>query len=75
MGDCHYTVRCSKRLSYEEHQTPIVVLNLNWNAPETSFENIKVSPQQAENFFHEMGHAIHLLLGRARYQHVAGNVF
>lgn len=80
-SDCHFTVRCSKLLENDVYQTPIVVLSFSivsanlQNQTITSsnpFESICLNPQQAENFFHEMGHAIHSILGRTRYQHVAG---
>uniref|UniRef100_A0A915E1M9 Peptidase M3A/M3B catalytic domain-containing protein n=1 Tax=Ditylenchus dipsaci TaxID=166011 RepID=A0A915E1M9_9BILA len=80
-GDCHFTVRCSKLMGDGQYQTPIVVLSLSV-MPLTKFcqrkqypseyESVMMDPQQAENFFHEMGHAIHSMLGRTRYQHVAG---
>uniref|UniRef100_A0AC34Q9X7 Peptidase M3A/M3B catalytic domain-containing protein n=1 Tax=Panagrolaimus sp. JU765 TaxID=591449 RepID=A0AC34Q9X7_9BILA len=71
-GDCHYTIRCAKQLASGDYQTPIVVLSLAVSNPKTSLENITMLPSTAETFFHEMGHAMHSMLGRTRYQHTAG---
>ncbi|VDK56864.1 unnamed protein product [Anisakis simplex] len=73
VGDCHFTVRCSKQLSDGNYQTPIVVLSLSMTSDESkSLDEIHLTSHQAENFFHEMGHAMHSMLGRTQYQHVAG---
>ncbi|KHN84723.1 Mitochondrial intermediate peptidase, partial [Toxocara canis] len=72
VGDCHFTVRCSKQLSDGSYQTPIVVLSLSLTRESQPLDRIFLSAHQAENFFHEMGHAMHSMLGRTQYQHVAG---
>ncbi|CAI5447102.1 unnamed protein product [Caenorhabditis angaria] len=73
VGDCHYTVRCSKLLRNQQWQYPILVLSLGLQDEyQKEWKNVNVRPHSAETIFHELGHAMHSILGRTRYQHVAG---
>ncbi|KJH41486.1 hypothetical protein DICVIV_12540 [Dictyocaulus viviparus] len=72
-GDCHFTVRCSKQLSNDCWQTPVVVLSLSIGEENgENWKDFQVHLHRAENVFHEMGHAMHSMLGRTKYQHIAG---
>lgn len=73
VGDCHYTVRCSKHLSDGTWQMPILVLSLSLvDAQSRQWRDSRISFHSAETMFHELGHAMHSVLGRTKYQHVAG---
>lgn len=54
------------------YQMPIVVLLFDFVRPTTSSQPSLLSWQEVETLFHEMGHAIHSMIGRTEYHNVSG---
>lgn len=66
--DCHFTVQCGKQLP-DKYQNPIIVVSFSCQNRGQASE---ISHDELTTMFHEMGHAVHSILARTRYQHLFG---
>ena len=61
----HFTIQCSRKREDGTFQLPIIALVCDFETSEISFDDV-------QTIFHEMGHAIHSMLGRTNLHNVAG---
>eukprot|EP00123_Amoebidium_parasiticum_P016409 comp23415_c0_seq1/m.38924 comp23415_c0_seq1/g.38924 ORF comp23415_c0_seq1/g.38924 comp23415_c0_seq1/m.38924 type:complete len:735 (-) comp23415_c0_seq1:23-2227(-) len=66
-----YTIRSGRQLKDGTYQQPVVGLMCSFRPP-TETEPTLLSHYEVETLFHEMGHAMHSILGRTKYHHVQG---
>ncbi|XP_026739232.1 mitochondrial intermediate peptidase [Trichoplusia ni] len=69
--DCHFTIQGGKQLPDGSYQNPIVVVMLSLGGGHRGGPAL-LSAGGVDNLFHELGHALHSMLGRPPHQHVAG---
>lgn len=68
-GAAHFTLRSGRRLPSGGYQTPLVALVCNFAA---QGGRVQLSHGEVQTLYHEFGHALHSLLSRTEYQHLAG---
>eukprot|EP00898_Chlorokybus_atmophyticus_P006739 jgi/Chlat1/7066/Chrsp57S06726 len=66
-----FTIRCGKSLSNTEYQTPVLALVCNFPKSLPNQPSL-ITHGEFETLLHEFGHAMHSILSRTTYQHVAG---
>lgn len=76
----HFVVRCGRERGRSNEkqttrQTPAVALVCSFGGGAHSLAKPSLAPlshAEVETFFHELGHAMHSVLSRTRYQHLSG---
>ena len=69
--ECHQLIQGSRRDEEGRFQIPVAALACNFIS-HLNNENTLINPLNLNSFFHEMGHALHSVLGSTTFQHVAG---
>ena len=79
VSDCHFMIQGGRELNptlgdgdQSVYQLPIIALCCSFDAPTSSSSPCLLSQHSVENLFHEMGHALHSIVGRAKYQNITG---
>ena len=79
VSDCHFMIQGGRELNptlgdggQSVYQLPIIALCCSFDAPTSSSSPCLLSQHSVENLFHEMGHALHSIIGRAKYQNITG---
>ncbi len=70
-SNCHFTIQGGRELSDGSYQIPIIALCCGIPQPH-GITPALLSYHSVENLYHEMGHALHSMLGRPKYQNVTG---
>lgn len=73
-SDCHFTIRGGREVTESgraNYQLPVITLCCS-TEDLSEKSSILLSRHCVETLFHEMGHALHSMLGRARYQNITG---
>ena len=78
VSDCHFMIKGGRELSslsengQRDYQLPIISLCCSFDPPSMGNSPCLLSQHSVENLFHEMGHALHSMVGRAKYQNITG---
>ena len=79
VSDCHFMIQGGRELSpslegggKSSYQLPIIALCCSFDPPASGSSPCLLSQHSVENLFHEMGHALHSIVGRAKYQNITG---
>ena len=79
VSDCHFMIQGGRELNPTlggsgklGYQLPIIALCCSFDPPSNGNSPSLLSQHSVENLFHEMGHALHSMVGRAKYQNITG---
>ena len=73
ISDCHFTIQGGRELPDGSYQTPIIAICCNFKRRRNdTIDTSLLSQNSVEVLCHELGHALHSMLGRSRYQNVTG---
>lgn len=71
-GNVTFPIRCGKRHSDGSYQTPVVALVCDFGHSASDANDVSLRPAELRTLMHELGHCMHSLTSRTRYQHLWG---